>query len=391
MRGTPLYLAPELFERASASVATDVYAAGVLLFHLVTGTFPVTGTSIEALAEAHRRGERRRLRDERPDLPDSFVAVVERALERDPVRRFASAGEMVAALGGEELTPRPVPRLSIWAKLARVALAAGVVLAVTGVLGLLASRFFESALRVEPAFSAGITDYFLVGRRALLPFVIVWTITAAVVAALAGLVALLRPYTGALRRRLSSLNQRMDPAVQAGLIVLVGALAFAALTWAFWDVYDRLTALALDERPDLLDLSVLGPEGRDIHRSHALWSAVLSFLLGLAVWLWFPRLEKRATELSLVRTLKWAAIVVAFLVIVIEAGARPFIWDAREVVLFKNQPAFVIGSSDDELLLFKPEKGERRSERVRQDSPDLRRNVAQRALFNTLPSDLNAK
>ena len=35
----------------------------------------------------------------------------------------------------------------------------------------LASRFFESALRVEPAFTAGVADYFVVGRRALLPFV----------------------------------------------------------------------------------------------------------------------------------------------------------------------------------------------------------------------------
>ena len=120
-------------------------------------------------------------------------------------------------------------------------------------------------------------------------------------------------------------------------------------------------------------------------------SAVLSFLLTLAIWFWFPRLEKRASEPSLVRTLKWAAIVIAFLVIVIYTGSRPFIWDAREVVLFKNQPAFVIGSSGDELLLFKPGKGERRSERVPKDSPDLRRNVTQRALFDALPSDLNAK
>ena len=391
LRGTPLYLAPELFERGTASVATDVYAAGVLLFHLVTKEFPVTGPSIDALADAHRRGVRKHLRDLRPDLPDSFAVVVERALDRDPARRFASAGEMLAALGGDEHRARPAPRPSIWAKLAWVVWATGVVLAVTGVLGLFEARGFESALRVEPAFTAGVADYFWVGRRALLPFVIAWTLTAAVVAALAGLVALVRPYSGPLRRRLSSLNNRLDPAVQAGLIVFAGALAFAALTWAFWGVYDAMTALALDPRPDLQDLSVLGPEGRTIHRWHAGLSAVLSFLLGLAVWFWFPRLEKRAPEPSLVRALKWAAIVLAFLVILIEGFPRPFIWDAREVVLLKNEPAFVIGSSDDELLLFKPQKGERRSYKVRKDSPDLRRNVAQRALFDALPSDLNAK
>jgi hypothetical protein len=179
--------------------------------------------------------------------------------------------------------------------------------------------------------------------------------------------------------------------MQAGLIVFAGGVAFGLFTWAYWDIYNAITALALDPRPDTLDLSVLGPEGRTIHRAHVLQSTALSFLLGLAAWFWFPKLEKRASEPSVVRTLKWAAIVLAFLVVLIEAFPRPFIWDAREVVLLNNQPAFVIGSSDDELLLFKPEKGERRSYRVRKDSPDLRRNVTQRALFDALPSDLNAK
>ncbi len=60
-QGTPLYMAPELFESSAASVRTDIYAAGVLLFHLVTNAFPVNGGSMQELREAHARGERRRL------------------------------------------------------------------------------------------------------------------------------------------------------------------------------------------------------------------------------------------------------------------------------------------------------------------------------------------
>src|SRR5687768_3591096 len=89
-QGTPLYLAPEILAGEPATARTDIYAVGVLLYYLVTGTFPVRGASFAALAEAHARGERRRLRDGRPDLPDSFVAIVERALAADPIRRFAS-------------------------------------------------------------------------------------------------------------------------------------------------------------------------------------------------------------------------------------------------------------------------------------------------------------
>ncbi len=62
-QGTPLYLAPELLRGESASVRTDIYAAGVLLYFLVTGSFPVEAASPAALVEAHERGQRRRLRD----------------------------------------------------------------------------------------------------------------------------------------------------------------------------------------------------------------------------------------------------------------------------------------------------------------------------------------
>ena len=96
--GTPLYLAPELLDHQSATPQTDVYAVGVLLFHLVTASYPLIGASLEELREGHLRGPRRNLHDLRPDLPDSFVQVVEQALARRAADRFASAGEMLSAL-----------------------------------------------------------------------------------------------------------------------------------------------------------------------------------------------------------------------------------------------------------------------------------------------------
>ena len=96
--GTPLYLAPEIFQGRPASVQSDLFSLGVLLFHLVTGEFPTAATTMTELAAAHAQGRMRRLRDVRPDLPASFVRVIERALEADPAARFSSAGEMEAAL-----------------------------------------------------------------------------------------------------------------------------------------------------------------------------------------------------------------------------------------------------------------------------------------------------
>ena len=76
---TPVYLAPEVLQGGRTSVASDIYAVGVLLFYLVTRRYPVNGASVHELKEAHRQGVRLRLADVRADLPDTFVAVVERA------------------------------------------------------------------------------------------------------------------------------------------------------------------------------------------------------------------------------------------------------------------------------------------------------------------------
>jgi serine/threonine protein kinase len=97
--GTPLYLAPEVLYGRCATVQSDIYAVGVLLYVLVTRNYPVMGASTEDLVTAHIRGQRCHLRDARPDLPDAFVAAVERALEPDPERRYSTTGEMLSALG----------------------------------------------------------------------------------------------------------------------------------------------------------------------------------------------------------------------------------------------------------------------------------------------------
>ena len=96
-RHTPL-IAPELFADAPATPRTDLYSVGVLLFYLVSGSFPVSGVTLSDIKQAHASGRRQTLRDVRPDLPAAFVRVVDWALSPDPAGRPATAGALEADL-----------------------------------------------------------------------------------------------------------------------------------------------------------------------------------------------------------------------------------------------------------------------------------------------------
>lgn len=98
MAGTPLYLAPEIFDGAAASVQSDIYSLGVLLYHLATGAYPVDAATFVAIRDGHRLGLRRSLAEARPDLPRVLVGVIDRALSPQPAARFDNVASMEAAL-----------------------------------------------------------------------------------------------------------------------------------------------------------------------------------------------------------------------------------------------------------------------------------------------------
>jgi TolB-like protein/Tfp pilus assembly protein PilF len=142
--GTPVYMAPELFAGAPATVRSDIYSLGVLLFHIVTGEYPVAARTSSGVEQAHARLEYRRLIDLRPDLPSAFIHLVECALATDPEQRFESAGAIEAALsrlfaqGGQQdrLSSDAPPRVT-----RRTAVLAGVSAAVALLAALAAVRF----------------------------------------------------------------------------------------------------------------------------------------------------------------------------------------------------------------------------------------------------------
>jgi serine/threonine-protein kinase len=97
--GTPVYMSPHVLAGGAWTASSDIYSVGVLLFFLVTGRYPVEGRTISDIALGHALGQQQMLPDLRPGLPDSFVRVVQRALES----RYQTAGAMMRDLA--EATP----------------------------------------------------------------------------------------------------------------------------------------------------------------------------------------------------------------------------------------------------------------------------------------------
>ena len=102
--GTPRYIAPEQLS-GRVDARTDVYALGVVLYELATGRPPFDGETTAAIVRKHLRERPTAPRVLRPDLSPSLEAVILRALEKDPARRFARAAEMRRALGATSAAP----------------------------------------------------------------------------------------------------------------------------------------------------------------------------------------------------------------------------------------------------------------------------------------------
>src|SRR3954454_3956144 len=88
--GTVDYMAPEQVHGGIVDARTDVYALGCVLFQMLSGRVPFEKSSAVAKLFAHASEPAPRLRD----VPEPLADAVTRAMEKEPGRRFQSAGEL---------------------------------------------------------------------------------------------------------------------------------------------------------------------------------------------------------------------------------------------------------------------------------------------------------
>jgi eukaryotic-like serine/threonine-protein kinase len=112
--GTAQYLSPEQARGEAVDARSDVYAAGCVLFELVCGHPPFVGDSPVSVAYQHVRETPPTPSDINPDVTPAVDAIVLKALSKNPLNRYQSAGEMRAdllrAAAGRPVLATPVLR-----------------------------------------------------------------------------------------------------------------------------------------------------------------------------------------------------------------------------------------------------------------------------------------
>jgi Protein kinase domain len=404
-QGTPLYLAPEIFRGEGASVRSDIYAAGVLLYYLVTDSYPVEGASFEAIRQAHERGERRRLRDERPDLPESFIAIVERAIDPDPMRRYATAGDMEAKLSGEpasnripvpprreDVVPPPVP----WLRVVLIA-AAGLLVAFT-LVGAMTSTFYYVSLGLAGQFQtespltwpvwglrAMLAPLILAGGGTAVGLVLATVLYRQVLMAIGPVKTFMEP----IARRVGGFERSLlevPTATTAALLFLAQAGILSVTWWWFRDLLNGFDSL-ITQVPggDLTPLSTANAEYQKLFRQivsiefdviSAAWLALL--------WLRFRRKEKGGW-LSFSGGIAATFVTVTLLVL----PYRILSHNEHERVVHRSETCYLVSQVGSEGFLFCPLQHPPRNRVIRLDDPELERGGPEESVFTRVGASVN--
>jgi serine/threonine-protein kinase len=93
--GTPYYMAPEQAAGKAVDHRADLYALGVTLFELVTGSVPFRDGDV---ADQHRRAPVPDARSHAPDVPEALAVLIQQLMAKKPADRPATTAEVVRAL-----------------------------------------------------------------------------------------------------------------------------------------------------------------------------------------------------------------------------------------------------------------------------------------------------
>jgi len=100
--GTPAYMSPEQAKGRSVDARSDIYAIGLIFYEMITGTATFGGDTAVAIALKHVTETPNLPRDLVPTISEGIEAIVLKCLEKDPLKRFQSVGELAKILENTE-------------------------------------------------------------------------------------------------------------------------------------------------------------------------------------------------------------------------------------------------------------------------------------------------
>jgi hypothetical protein len=369
IEGTAIYMAPEVLSAYPASHSSDTYSVGVLLYHLVTGAYPVEGRSIGDIKNAHRDGLRTPLLERRPDLSPGFVQVIERALGPKG-SRYGSPAALCYALDRLDRS-RPV-----WLQWARTAAAIGAVtLFSLLVLGFVNSIYLNTVLGRAGFVDEGVSDWLKWGfKSALAP---------AVIAAFILMVIALALECGRLLLRIWLPARKVEQAVgglihrssldDLGVLSSLSLVTSATILFVTWWYFSPLLGTLFGILPDIStvasdQLTLLAPGFANYHVSYR--KAFLGTTIA-CVLLWYPpvRLAVRTRQPIPRRPAIAGVIVLAFSLLLLDFPYRLLTHDIDFTeVSWDGRSCHVLGERGDDRLIFCPSLPVPRSRTVRADA-----------------------
>jgi|GEM_PF-5060547 len=102
-------MSPEQFRGLEPDARSDIYALGMLLYEVVTGSPPLQVDTLDAAVFQHVYAQPTAPRQVRPDIPADLEALILRCLQKDPAARFQTADELAHALGAIRPDAAPAP------------------------------------------------------------------------------------------------------------------------------------------------------------------------------------------------------------------------------------------------------------------------------------------
>lgn len=92
--GSPHYFSPEQARGEKPTPASDVYAIGIVMFEMLTGRLPYTGTNQQELAMAHLRDRVPAATEFNPSVPDALSRIIYKVMSKEPSARYRMADQL---------------------------------------------------------------------------------------------------------------------------------------------------------------------------------------------------------------------------------------------------------------------------------------------------------